>query len=162
MKKRISQCIIKPVKLMLFLTTVVMVLLVAAQVIFRHLQITVVWTEEIARILFVWMMSFGIVLVEEENSQVSTELLVNRFSPKVYLVWKGIICILECIFMAVMFVCCIKSLPQVKMINLGTIRALDYRLLYYPMIVSAPLTIWYLIDQWLEILKRGGKREEEA
>ena len=161
MRKKISDAIIKPVKLLLFLTSLAMVLLVAAQVVFRHLEITVVWTEEIARILFVWMMTFGIVLVEEENRQISTELIVNKFSPTVYLIWKGIICLLECVFMATMFVGCLRSLPQVKMINLGTIRALDYRLLYYPMILCAPLTIWYLISQWLDLLAKGGKHGEE-
>lgn len=161
MRKNFSATIIKPIKLMLFLTTLIMVLLVAAQVVFRHLEITVVWTEEIARILFVWMMTFGIVLVEEENRQISTELIVNRFSPKLFLIWKGIICILECAFMIALFIGCIISLPQVKMINLGTIRALDYRLLYYPMILCAPLTIWYLISQWLDLLAKGGRHGEE-
>ena len=59
MRKRINGIIIKPIKVLLFLSMLAMLLLVFFQVIFRHLQITVVWTEEVARIFFVWMMTFG-------------------------------------------------------------------------------------------------------
>ncbi len=157
MRKKINSIIIKPIKVMLFLSMLAMLILVLLQVIFRHLEISVVWTEEVARIFFVWMMTFGIVVVEQENNQTSTELLINKFPPKVYLVWKGIITVLEVLFMVSLFVGTIISLPQVKMINLGTIRALDYRLLYYPMILCAPLVIWYLINQWLDVLAVGGR-----
>lgn len=160
MRKKINSVIIKPIKVMLFLSMLAMLILVLLQVIFRHLQISVVWTEEVARIFFVWMMTFGIVVVEQENSQTSTELIINKLPPKVYLVWKGIITILEVLFMLSLFIGTIISLPQVKMINLGTIRALDYRLLYYPMIVCAPLVIWYLINQWLDVLAVGGEHGE--
>ena len=139
-----------------------MVSLVFLQVIFRHLNIQVVWTEEVARIFFVWMMTFGIVLVEADNTQSSTELFINKLSPKLFIVWKGIITVLEVIFMVTLFVGAIISLPQVKMINLGTIRALDYRLLYYPMILCAPLTMWYLINQWLDLVAVGGKHGDDA
>ena len=162
MRKRINDIIIIPIKALLFLSMLAMLLLVFLQVIFRHLQISVVWTEEVARIFFVWMMTFGIVLVEQENSQTSTELIINKFSPKFLLVWKGIITILEVCFMLSLFIGSIKSLPQVKMINLGTIRALDYRLLYYPMILCAPLVMWYLINQWIDLLHSGGKRESDG
>ena len=161
MRKRINDIIIKPIRVMLFLSMLAMLLLVFFQVIFRHLQISVVWTEEVARIFFVWMMIFGIVLVEQENSQTSTELIINKFPPKVFLVWKGIITILEVFFMLTLFIGSIRSLPQVKMINLGTIRALDYRLLYYPMLLCAPLVMWYLINQWIDLLQNGGKRESD-
>ena len=162
MRKKINEAIIKPIKVLLFLSMLTMVILVFLQVIFRHLNIQVVWTEEIARIFFVWMMTFGIVLVEEENSQSSTELFINKLSPKMFIVWKGIITVLEVLFMLSLFIGSIISIPQVKMLNLGTIRALDYRLLYYPMLLCAPLTMWYLINQWLDLIAVGGKHGDEA
>ena len=161
MRKKINDAIIVPIKVLLFLSMLAMLILVFLQVVFRHLHISVVWTEEVARIFFVWMMTFGIVVVEQENNQTSTELIINRLSPKAFLVWKGIITVMEVLFMITLFVGSIISLPQVKMINLGTIRALDYRLLYYPMILCAPLVMWYLINQWLDLLAVGGKHGEE-
>ena len=161
MRKKINDAIIVPIKVLLFLSMLAMLILVFLQVVFRHLHISVVWTEEVARIFFVWMMTFGIVVVEQENNQTSTELIINRLSPKAFLVWKGIITVMEALFMITLFVGSIISLPQVKMINLGTIRALDYRLLYYPMILCAPLVMWYLINQWLDLLAVGGKHGEE-
>ena len=166
MRKKINETIIVPIKVLLFLSMLAMLVLVFLQVIFRHLQISVVWTEELARIFFVWMMTFGIVLVEEENSQTNTEMIINLLPPKAYLVWKFIIMVLEVCFMISLFVGSIISLPQVKLINLGTIRALDYRLLYYPMLLCAPLVMWYLINQWIDLVVKGGKHnpdgEEEA
>lgn len=162
MRKRINDIIIKPIKVLLFISMLAMLVLVLMQVIFRHLHISVVWTEEVARIFFVWMMTFGIVVVEQENNQTSTELVINHFSPKLYLAWKCVITVFEVLFMVSLFVGSIISLPQVKMINLGTIRALDYRLLYYPMLLCAPLVIWYLINQWLDLLAVGGRHGEEA
>ena len=162
MRKHINDIIIKPIKVLLFLSMLAMLVLVFLQVLFRHLHISVVWTEEVARIFFVWMMTFGIVVVEQENSQTSTELIINRLSPKAFLIWKGIITLFEVLFMLSLFVGSIISLPQVKMINLGTIRALDYRLLYYPMLLCAPLVMWYLINQWLDLLAVGGRHGEET
>ena len=162
MSKLAHDIIIKPIKVLLFLSMLAMLVLVFLQVLFRHLHISVVWTEEVARIFFVWMMTFGIVVVEQENSQTSTELIINRLSPKAFLVWKGIITLFEVLFMLSLFVGSIISLPQVKMINLGTIRALDYRLLYYPMLLCAPLVMWYLINQWLDLLAVGGRHGEET
>ena len=162
MRKKINEIIIKPIKVLLFMSMMCMVSLVFLQVIFRHLNIQVVWTEEVARIFFVWMMTFGIVLVEADNTQSSTELFINKLSPKLFIVWKGIITVLEVLFMVTLFVGSIVSLPQVKMINLGTIRALDYRLLYYPMLLCAPLTMWYLINQWLDLVAVGGKHGDDA
>ena len=161
MRKKINDAIIVPIKVLLFLSMLAMLILVFLQVVFRHLHISVVWTEEVARIFFVWMMTFGIVVVEQENNQTSTELIINRLSPKAFLFWNGIITVMEVLFMITLFVGSIISLPQVKMINLGTIRALDYRLLYYPMILCAPLVMWYLINQWLDLLAVGGKHGEE-
>ena len=162
MRKKINDTIIVPIKILLFISMLAMLILVFLQVVFRHLQISVVWTEEVARIFFVWMMTFGIVVVEQENSQTSTELIIRRLSPKAFLVWKGIITIMEVLFMLSLFIGSIISLPQVKMINLGTIRALDYRLLYYPMILCAPLVMWYLINQWLDLLAVGGRDSKET
>lgn len=160
--KKINNILIKPIIVLLFLSMITMVLLVFLQVIFRHLSIAVVWTEEIARVFFTYMMTFGIVLVEAENSQSSTELFINKLSPKLFIVAKGIIMILEVLFMLALFIGSIVSLPQVEIINFGTVRALDYRVFYYPMILCAPLVMWYLICQWLDVLAAGGKHGDDV
>ena len=63
---------------------VVMLLLTISQIIFRYvLSISVPWTEEAARWLYVWQIFLGSVLALRERIHLQVTFLTERFSPRI-------------------------------------------------------------------------------
>lgn len=66
-----------------FLLLTVMVILVILQIIARnYLEISVPWTEELSRVLLVWMTFIGSVVLISEKSHVVVEILQGKFQGK--------------------------------------------------------------------------------
>ncbi len=61
---------------------IVMLLVTGAQVAFRKLSISVDWTEEAARALFILTMFFGIAIAIRERQHIVVDFLFNRLSPR--------------------------------------------------------------------------------
>ena len=152
MNRKISNLIKGFINILIFLCMLSMILLVASQVLFRYvLKWSVPWTEEIARVFFVWIIFIGVALVEEEDGQIAVDMFIQKLPPKVYRIWKSFVLLLESVFVAVLFVGSIKSLKTVSLINLGTIPNLDYRILYTPVLIAAPCIIWFLLNRMLAL-----------
>ncbi len=149
MHNKISELIKKIINILLFLCMLSMIFLVASQVLFRYvLKWSVPWTEEIARVFFVWIIFIGVVLVEEEEGgQIAVDMFIQKLPPGIYRIWKSLILILESVFIAILFVGSIKSFKAVSLINLGTVPSLDYRILYAPVLIAAPCIIWFLLNR---------------
>src|SRR5512137_706776 len=65
------------------LAVVVMTLLVFFQVVNRYMIGWVVpWTEEVSRILFIWITFVGAYIALKANSHIAVSSLFNRFTPK--------------------------------------------------------------------------------
>jgi TRAP-type C4-dicarboxylate transport system permease small subunit len=158
--RKISNLIKGFINILIFLCMLSMILLVASQVVFRYvLKWSVPWTEEIARVFFVWIIFIGVALVEEEDGQISVDMFIQKLPPGIYRIWKSIILILESTFVAILFVGSIKSLKTVSLINLGTVPHLDYRILYIPVLIAAPCIIWFLLNRLLALYKFQHNKE---
>ncbi len=60
-----------------------MVLLIFGNVVLRYVFGTgVVWAEEVARLLFVWLVFLGAILALKNHQHLGLELLVSRLSPR--------------------------------------------------------------------------------
>lgn len=77
----------------------VVVILGILQVLFRFiLKVSVPWTEEMMRALFIYIVFFGLILVERENGEVRTTMLIEKLPYKAYHVWESIVSLLSILF----------------------------------------------------------------
>jgi TRAP-type C4-dicarboxylate transport system permease small subunit len=130
---------------MLLLMLVVCVLL---QILFRFvLKISVPWTEELARIITIWITIIGLAIIEEENIQIRTTWLVSRISSKYQKMWKVIMSIFNIIFLIVFFIGCLLMYQKANNIMLGSMPFLNTSIIYVPGIIAVPLTIIFLLKQ---------------
>ena len=147
MLDKLSKNLIKPVRMVVFLVVIAMVMLVVIQIFCRFvLNVSVPWTEEMARLFFVWMIFLGSAVTEAEGGQISTTVFFDKLSriPR-FILGTAIYCI-EIIFNLCLFIGCVMSWDTVKVMTFSTVTALNYRLLYVPLLIGAPFMIFYLVQ----------------
>jgi TRAP-type C4-dicarboxylate transport system permease small subunit len=142
-----------------------LVSLVILQVFFRYVAKTSVpWTEEIARVLYIWLVFIGVAIVEAENAQIRTTYLLEKLPLKVRYVLEVIINILSIVFLIIFFVGSIKMLRESWIYMLGSIPWMSGGVIYIPAVIGAPLAAWYLIKQVINFNKNidSGERRGEG
>lgn len=155
MLDKISKQIIKPIHVFVFLIMICMVVLVTIQIFFRFvLNVSVPWTEEMARLCFVWMIFLGSAVVEAEGGQVSTTIFVEKLGHIPQFILGTVIYSIEILFQICLFVGGILSWNTVKMMTFSTVPVWDYRLLYIPLLIGAPYMVFYLIVQNIQFYHR--------
>ena len=147
MVNKIAGFLVKPINVLAFTVTLAMVVLVVAQVIFRYvLSVSVPWTEEVARVFFVWMIFMGTCLVEEDGSQVRTLLFVERFSRGIQIVWECVVTMTSILFQILLFVGSLKSFHSAAGISLGSLTWITYEVFFIPVIIASPVCVWFMIN----------------
>jgi TRAP-type C4-dicarboxylate transport system permease small subunit len=142
----------------LFLCMVIAALL---QILFRFvLRISVPWTEELARIFYVWVIFLGLVLVEADDNQIKTTFFIHKFPIKYRFAIQVCINIFCILFEMCLTVGAVIMLRQARTMNFGTMPFLPVSILYVPVVLSCPLVIWCLIRQLIHYT--GGKAESDG
>jgi len=137
----------------LFLAMVICALL---QVLFRFvIKISVPWTEEKAKILYIWIIFIGAVLVESEDNQIKTTYFLNKLPLAYRFVTQAVINVMCILFEICLLLGAVRMFREALTYNFGTMPFLPTSILYLPVIASAPLVIWYLLRQL--ICYTGGK-----
>ncbi|KJS86088.1 MAG: hypothetical protein JM58_07430 [Peptococcaceae bacterium BICA1-8] len=81
--KAISDKLFYFVKILTLIVITVMTLSAFLQVIFRYvLEYPLIWTEEIARFMFVWLTFLGSAAAVRTKNHIAMDLLVNKFPKK--------------------------------------------------------------------------------
>jgi TRAP-type C4-dicarboxylate transport system permease small subunit len=139
------------VTVILFLCMVIAALM---QVLFRFvLKLSVPWTEELARILYVWIVFLGAVLVEADNNQIKTTFIIDKFPPNIRFIIQVCINVFCILFEICLTLGALIMFQQARTMNFGTMPFLATSILYVPVILSCPLVIWYLVRQ---LISYGG------
>ena len=134
-------------------TTIFLGMTVAAilQVLFRFvLQISVPWTEEFARIFYIYVIFLGTILIESENNQIKTSFLIDKLSYKPRFIVQVVLNVFSMVFLCCLFVGAILMFRSSVTMNFGTMPFLPVSILYIPVIICCPLTIWYLFRQLIK------------
>lgn len=141
----------------------VVVILGILQVLFRFvLKISVPWTEEMMRALYIYIVFFGLILVERENSEVRTTMVIEKLPGKAYHIWEVIVAVLSILFNVLVIIGCFQAI-KVTNTTLSALPQISMRMFFYPMVVSMPLMVIYQIYHMLgHIRKLSGKNGEEA
>jgi len=141
----------------------IVVILGILQVLFRFvLKISVPWTEEMMRALFIYIVFFGLILVERENGEVRTTMLIEKLPYKAYHVWESIVAVLSILFNVLVLIGCFQAM-KVTNTTLSALPQISMRMFFYPMVISLPLMVIYQIYHMVgHIRKLSGKPGEEA
>lgn len=141
----------------------IVVILGILQVLFRFvLKISVPWTEEMMRALFIYIVFFGLILVERENGEVRTTMLIEKLPYKAYHVWESIVSLLSILFNVLVIIGCFQAM-KVTNTTLSALPQISMRMFFYPMVISLPLMVIYQIYHMIgHIRKLSGKPGEEA
>ena len=141
----------------------IVVILGILQVLFRFvLKISVPWTEEMMRALFIYIVFFGLILVERENGEVRTTMLIEKLPYKAYHVWESVVAVLSILFNVLVLVGCFQAM-KVTNTTLSALPQISMRMFFYPMVISLPLMVIYQIYHMVgHIRKLSGKPGEEA
>ncbi|MBQ7435939.1 MAG: TRAP transporter small permease [Oscillospiraceae bacterium] len=141
----------------------IVVILGILQVLFRFiLKVSVPWTEEMMRALFIYIVFFGLILVERENGEVRTTMLIEKLPYKAYHVWESIVSLLSILFNVLVIIGCFQAM-KVTNTTLSALPQISMKMFFYPMVISLPLMVIYQIYHMIgHIRKLSGKPGEEA
>ena len=141
----------------------IVVILGILQVLFRFvLKVSVPWTEEMMRALFIYIVFFGLILVERENGEVRTTMLIEKLPYKAYHVWESVVSVLSILFNVLVLIGCFQAM-KVTNTTLSALPQISMRMFFYPMVISLPLMVIYQIYHMIgHIRKLSGKPGEEA
>ena len=141
----------------------IVVILGILQVLFRFvLKISVPWKEEMMRALFIYIVFFGLILVERENGEVRTTMLIEKLPYKAYHVWESVVAVLSILFNVLVLVGCLQAM-KVTNTTLSALPQISMRMFFYPMVISLPLMVIYQIYHMIgHIRKLSGKPGEGA
>ncbi len=115
------------------------------QVLFRFvLKISVPWTEELMRALFIYIVFFGLILVERENGEVRTTMLIERLPARLYRAWEVVVSLLSIAFNVIVIVGSVISI-QTTNSTLGSLPQVSMKVFFIPLLISLPLMIIYQI-----------------
>ena len=141
----------------------IVVILGILQVLFRFvLKVSVPWTEEMMRALFIYIVFFGLILVERENGEVRTTMLIEKLPYKAYHVWESVVAVLSILFNLLVLIGCFQAM-KVTNTTLSALPQISMRMFFYPMVISLPLMVIYQIYHMIgHIRKLSGKPGEGA
>jgi len=139
------------IKLINFVATTIficMMLAALAQIIFRFiLKISVPWTEELARVFYVYTTFLGLILLEVDNNSIKVTFLVDKLPFKLRLLLQVFLNLFGIFFLVRLFIGAVIMFKNSNTMNFGTMPFLKVSLMYIPILVACPLTSFYLIKQ---------------
>lgn len=140
---------------------VAMVLVVVLQIIFRFiLRISVPWTEELSRLLFIYIGFFGTAIAVREKELIVIDLLLRRVPTKVQKVLNVCIYILSFAFFTVLLVGGIGVFRKVKDTYFATMSFVSNGWIYIALIVGMGMTLLDMVYS-VVVKIRGRVRDEQ-
>ena len=146
-----------------FLFTI-LVLCVATQVITRYVMpsLAPAWTEEMARVLYIWVVFFGMVLVEAEEKGIRTTYFLSKMAAPVRVALLTIMASLQIIFCVMLCYGSWIMLFESWGMQMGSVRWMTGAVIYMPACSAPILMIFYLIKQIIKAFKTNGAVPEEG
>ena len=112
-----------------------LVLLVFVNVVFRWFGISVFWSEEITKLLFIWITFIGAIVVFQKNKHIVSEIFFEHFQKKV----KWIVEIIDIFLIAMILVVLIIASIKLVLLQMKTITPalmIPYSVFSLPALIS--------------------------
>jgi TRAP-type C4-dicarboxylate transport system permease small subunit len=145
MWKSIDKWVCAAVSAMTVCVTALVIGLVIAQIIFRYiLAISVPWTEELARAAYIYVVFWGVVLLERDDGHIRTTMLIDVFPGKVRLIWEMVIAVCSIVFNVCLFVGSVVAFRATHT-YLSALPEVPMKIFFIPILVGVPFLIVYQI-----------------
>lgn len=126
----------------------IMVVIVFLQVIFRYiLKVSVPWTEEVARLLYMGVIFLGLVLVEQDNINIRTTYFIDKLPLKLC---RGILLVsnlLAVILFMMLFLGGIILIRKMSLYTMASVPFISSSTFYVPIVLASPMVMIILIKQ---------------
>ena len=124
-----------------------------AQVMFRFvIKISVPWTEELMRAVYIYVVFFGAILLERENGEVRTTMLIEKLPARLHGLWETIVSILSIIFNVILIIGSYYAY-QMTISYLGSLPDVSQKIFFIPLFIGCPLMIVYQIFYMIRNIK---------
>ena len=121
---------------------------VLLQILFRFvLRISVPWTEELSRIIFIYVTFLGLILLESEDNSIKVTFLVDKLPFKARFVLQAVLNAFAVFFLVCLFIGAVIMYRNASVMIFSTLPFLNVSILYIPIIIACPMTIFYLVRQ---------------
>lgn len=161
--RQIDKYVYKIAGALCILSTGLAIILMLLEVLTRFiLGISAPWTGELVRAMYIYIVFFGLILVEREGSQIRTTLLIEKFPPRAHRIWETIVAVLSVLFNICLFIGCFYAIPS-TLTFLGSVPGVSEKIFYYPIIVSVPFAVMYQLRHLVLLYSPSSERmgEEE-
>lgn len=140
--------ILKYIDTICIIMLIILVLLALAQILFRYvLEISVPWTEEVARMVYSFMIFTGVILVESENGHMKTTFLINKLPVERRIIFQSVINLMSIVFCGGLTYGAIRMIRSSWTYKMGSLPMISTAVVYIPIIIGMPLVIYYLVKQ---------------
>ena len=144
-------------------STTVIFLLGILQVVFRFMiKISVPWTEELMRALYIYLVFFGVILIERENTQIRTTMFIERLPYKLYNLWEIVVSLGSILFNVVLLIGSVIATRE-TISYLGSLPHVSMKIFYIPILISCPLMVLYQFYHLAGYARKvlSGEKEEK-
>ena len=159
MLEKLSKGITSVLVVLCSITVVGLTLIVALQVVTRLMNISLPWTEELARFFLIWLTFLGCSLALQQESHLSVDFFVNLAPKKVKLVIGLFIRVLMFIFFGVLLVYVIK-LSILSIDTPSSSLQWPMGLIYGILPISGVISMFYVVIDTIKFVK--GKEDVTA
>ena len=139
---------------------VALFLVVLLQIISRYLMYRpFIWTEEMARSLYVWLVFFGSSVLIKNYEHITVDIILSRLSDYKKVIFEIFIDILLIIFFIYVFLGGLKMMGTTKNVILPSLPMLSMSDIYLSIVVGSICSFCYLVEKIIIniriILQRG-------
>lgn len=162
---KLDKCIYYLGSILTVSSVLVVTVLGIAQVLFRFiLRISVPWTEELMRALYIYVVFFGAVLLERENGEVRTTMLIELLPARLHGLWETVVSVLSIFFNVILIIGAVVAY-KTTISYLGSLPQVSQKIFFIPMFIGCPLMVIYQIFYMIKNIREfvsGKSAEEEA
>ncbi len=142
-----------PLELVLCLLLVAIVAITFTQVLFRYVfQLSLAWTEELARYLFMWLAALAIGYAFKTKSHFALRFLVDRFNQQKQRIIANIVTLLMSVFLLLFIWKAIEYTLSVSG-QIGPGTGLSMSIPFSSSIFGGMLMLYYVVKNWLEDMR---------
>ncbi|WP_209123407.1 TRAP transporter small permease [Alkalihalobacillus sp. BA299] len=134
-----------------------LILAVTLQVVSRILSITMPWTEEMARFLFIWLAFIGGYFTIRRGVNITFDLVIDMLPQSIWKVVFTGLNVVSVLFLGLVGYLGI-NLSILNMTNLSPVMGVPYGYIYFALPIGALVMIFAQIETYLILIK---KRNEE-
>lgn len=144
------------VEVLLAILFIGMIVLVAAQVVGRFINVSMAWGEELSRYFMVYSIFFGMTLLYEEHGHVWVANLVNAVPPILRKLMLIVSYIIQVVFFIAVFYGTSQLFPTVAM-RTSNVNHIPLNLVYICVPISAAFMLVFCIRDLVNIIVGGGE-----